>query len=241
MASTPTVARSSPGSGRYGPYLERGEDRASIPDEVPPDELTIERAIEILDAPSGDKILGTDAETGLTVLARAGRYGPYVQLGEPEEGSKEKPKTASLFKSMSLDDITLDQAVQLLTIPRTLGADPEDGEVIEALNGRYGPYVKKGSETRSLETEEEILTVTLEDALKLLAEPKKRGRRAAAPPLKEFGEDPVSGKKVVLKNGRFGPYVTDGETNGSLRKGDDPETITEERAFELLQMRRDRG
>ena len=226
--------------GRYGPYLERGEDRASIPDELPPDELTIEKATEVLDAPSGDKILGSDPETGLTVLARAGRYGPYVQLGEPEEGSKQKPKTASLFKSMSLDDVSLDQAIQLLTIPRTLGAD-EDGEVIEALNGRYGPYIKKGSETRSLETEEQILTVTLEEALALLAEPKKRGRRAAAPPLKEFGEDPVSGKKVVLKNGRFGPYVTDGETNGSLRVGDDPETITEERAFELLQMRRDRG
>lgn len=227
--------------GRYGPYLERGEDRASIPDEVPPDELTIERATEILDAPSGDKILGTDPETSLTVLARAGRYGPYVQLGESEEGSKVKPRTASLFKSMSLDDVTLDQAIELLKIPRTLGADPSDGEVIEALNGRYGPYVKKGSETRSLETEEQLLTVTLDEALKLLAEPKKRGRRAAAPPLKEFGEDPVSGKKVVLKNGRFGPYVTDGDTNGSLRQGDDPETITDERAFELLQMRRDKG
>lgn len=227
--------------GRYGPYLERGEDRASIPEEIPPDELTIERAGELLDAPSGDKILGTDPDSGLIVLARAGRYGPYVQLGEIEEGSKQKPKTASLFQTMSLDDISLDQALSLLTLPREVGVDPSDGEMIQALNGRYGPYLKKGSDTRSLEAEEQLFTVSLEDALKLYAEPKKRGRRAAAPPLKEFGEDPVSGKPVVVKKGRYGPYVTDGETNASLRTGDDPETLEEERAFELLQMRRDKG
>ena len=227
--------------GRYGPYLERGEDRASIPEELPPDELTIERAGELLDAPSGDKILGTDPESGLIVLARAGRYGPYVQLGEIEEGSKQRPKTASLFQTMSLDDISLDQALSLLTLPREVGVDPSDGEMIQALNGRYGAYLKKGSDTRSLEAEEQLFTVSLEDAVKLYAEPKKRGRRAAAPPLKEFGEDPVSGKPVVVKKGRYGPYVTDGETNASLRTGDDPETLEEGRAFELLQMRRDKG
>lgn len=231
--------------GRYGPYLERGEDRASIPESQAPDELTIEVATEYLNAPSGDTELGEDPETGLVVMARAGRFGPYVQLGEMDtekvKGKKaEKPKTSSLFKSMSLDEITLEDALKLLTLPRVVGADPEDGEVIEALNGRYGPYIKKGDETRSIETEEELFTITLEDCLALLAEPKKRGRRAAAPPLREFGEDPVSGKKVVCKTGRFGPYVTDGVTNASLRRGEEPETITEERAFDLLQMRRDK-
>ena len=190
-------------------------------------------------------MLGDDPETGLVVMARAGRFGPYVQLGELDtekvKGKKvEKPKTASLFKSMALDEITLEEALKLLTLPRMVGADPDDGEVIEALNGRYGPYIKKGDETRSIETEEELFTITLETALKLLSEPKQRGRRAAAPPLREFGEDPISGKKVVCKNGRFGPYVTDGITNASLRKGEEPETITEDRAFDLLQMRRDR-
>lgn len=142
---------------------------------------------------------------------------------------------------MSLDDITLDQALKLLTLPREVGVDPADNEMIEALNGRYGPYLKKGADTRSLENEDQLFTVTLEEALRLYAEPKKRGRRAAAPPLKEFGEDPVSGKKVVVKKGRYGPYVTDGETNASLRTGDDPESLEEERAFELLQLRRDKG
>ena len=189
--------------------------------------------------PSGDSVLGTDPESSLPVIAKAGRFGPYVQLGEMEEGSKEKPKTASLFKSMSLDDITLEQALKLLTLPRLLGPDPADDEPIEALNGRYGPYIRKGKESRSLETEEQLFTVTLEEALKLLAEPKRRrGQRAAAAPLKEFGNDPSSGKPVVLKSGRYGPYVTDGETNASLRKGDDQETLTEERAFDLIAERR---
>ncbi len=227
--------------GRYGPYLERGEDRASIPEDLPPDELTPERAGELLDAPSGDKILGTDPDTGLTVYARAGRYGPYVQLGEVEEGAKTKPKTASLFGSMTLDDLSLDQALELLTLPRVVGNHPDDDEEIVALNGRYGPYIKKGSDTRSLESEQQLLSITVDEAVALLAEPKKRGRRAAAPPLKEFGDDPVSGKPVTLKKGRYGPYVTDGVTNASLRTGDDPDSLESERAFELLQMRRDRG
>ena len=231
--------------GRYGPYLERGEDRASIPESEAPDELTIEKATELLNAPSSDTVLGDDPETGLVVMSRAGRFGPYVQLGEVDtekvKGKKiEKPKTSSLFESMSLEDITLEQALKLLTLPRVVGADPEDGEAIEALNGRYGPYIKKGSDTRSIEAEEELFTITLDESLKLLSEPKQRGRRAAAPPLREFGEDPVSGKRVLCKNGRFGPYVTDGVTNASLRRGEEPETITEERAFDLLQMRRDR-
>lgn len=227
--------------GQYGPYLQRGEDRASLPEELPPDELSVERATELLDAPSGDKILGTDPESGLTVLARAGRYGPYIQLGEIEEGSKKKPKTASLFKTMSLDDVTLDQAIELLKIPRVVGIDPEDDQEIQALNGRYGPYIKKGTDSRTIESEDQLLTITLEEAVAIFKEPKRRRGQQAAPPLKELGDDPVSGKPVVLKNGRFGPYVTDGITNGSLRKDDDPETITQERAFELLQMRRDRG
>ncbi len=229
-------------SGRYGPYVQRGEDTASLPDSVAPDELTIEMAEELLDAPSGDRELGSDPETGKPVLARAGRYGPYVQLGEVESGSKEKPKTASLFKTMSLDAVTLDQALRLLSQPRLVGEHPEDGEPITAQNGRYGPYLKKGKETRSLEDEEQIFTVTLEDAVARLAAPKqRRGRGAAAPPLKELGEDPASGKPVVVKEGRWGPYVTDGETNASLRTADSVETISLERATELLQARRDRG
>ena len=226
--------------GQYGPYLQRGEDRASIPEDLPPDELSIEKANELLDAPSGDKILGTDPTSGMTVLARAGRYGPYIQLGEIEEGSKKKPQTSSLFKSMSLDDVTLDQAIELLTLPRVVGIDPEDEGEIQALNGRYGPYLKKGTDSRSIETEEQLLTITLEEALEVFKQPKRRRGQTVQAPLKELGEDPVSGKPVVLKNGRFGPYVTDGTTNGSLRKGDDPETITNDRAYELLQMRRDR-
>ena len=225
--------------GRYGPYLERGEDRAGIPEDLPPDELTVDKALELLAMPNGDNVLGTDPATDLPVIAKAGRFGPYVQLGELEEGSKKKPKTASLFKSMSLDDITLEQALELLTLPRLLGADPADDEPIEALNGRYGPYIRKGNETRSIEAEEQLFTVTLDEALKLLAEPKRRrGQQAAAAPLKEFGNDPSSDKPVVLKSGRYGPYVTDGDTNASLRKGDDPETLTEDRAFELIAERR---
>lgn len=158
-----------------------------------------------------------------------------------EEGAKTKPKTASLFGSMTLDDLSLDQALELLTLPRVVGNHPDDDEEIVALNGRYGPYIKKGSDTRSLESEQQLLSITVDEAVALLAEPKKRGRRAAAPPLKEFGDDPVSGKPVTLKKGRYGPYVTDGVTNASLRTGDDPDSLESERAFELLQMRRDRG
>ena len=227
--------------GRYGPYLQRGDDRASIPEDLPPDELTLEKASELLSAPSGDRVLGADAE-GTPVIARAGRYGPYVQLGDTNGDAKQKPKTSSLFKSMSLETITLEDALKLLDLPRVVGVDPADGEEIAALNGRYGPYIKKGSDSRSLENEEQLFSTTLDEALALLAQPKRRrGQRAAAAPLKELGADPSSGKPIVLREGRFGPYVTDGETNASLQKDDSIDAITPDRAAELLRDRRARG
>jgi DNA topoisomerase I len=225
--------------GRYGPYLEREDKRVSIPDNLPPDELTLEMAEELLAKPSGDQELGVNPETGRTVVAREGRYGPYV-AELPPEGSDEKPRTSSLFKSMSLETVTLDEALRLLSLPRTLGE--VEGEEATAQNGRYGPYVQKGKETRSLESEEQLLTITLEEALELLSKPKERRRRGqAAGPLREIGPDPLSGKKIVVRSGRFGPYVTDGETNASLRRGDDPDTVTMERATELLAERRAKG
>jgi DNA topoisomerase-1 len=227
--------------GRYGPYLERDGQRASVPEELAPDELTVEKAEELLSQPSGDRELGIHPETGLPIVARTGRYGPYVTEVLPED-SKEKPRTASLFKTMSLDTIELDDAVRLLEIPRVVGVD-EDGEEVVARNGRYGPYVQKGKESRSLESEEQLFTIDLPGALALIAQPRqRRGQQAAAmKPLRELGTDPVGGKEIVLKEGRFGPYVTDGETNASLRKGDDPETVTLDRAVELLAERRAKG
>ncbi|MEZ4337906.1 MAG: topoisomerase C-terminal repeat-containing protein, partial [Sandaracinaceae bacterium] len=228
--------------GRYGPYLERADGaRASVPDDQLPDELTLERAVELLEKPSDDRQLGTDPETGEPVLAKAGRWGPYVQLGEGGADKKEKPRTASLFKTMSLETVSLEEALKLLSLPRTVGVG-EDGEPVLALNGRYGPYLQKGKETRSLASEDQIFTVSMEEALKILAEPKRRGQRgASAEPLKTLGDDPVSGKPIVVKEGRFGPYVTDGETNQSLLKGDTIEEMTTERAAELLARRRERG
>jgi DNA topoisomerase-1 len=233
--------------GRYGPYVQVGEDgsegvqKASLPEDLAPDELSVEKAVELANAPSGDRVLGQDPVTGYDVVAKAGRYGPYVSLVLPE-GSKDKPPTASLFKTMDLETITLEQALKLMTLPRVLGE--HEGEDVTAQNGRYGPYVSKGKESRSLETEEQLFDITLEQALALLAQPKQYGRKAAAPkpPLKELGPDPVTGGKMVVKEGRFGPYVTDGEgTNASLRKGDDIENLTDERAAELLAERRARG
>jgi DNA topoisomerase-1 len=226
--------------GRYGTYLERDGQRANVPEAVAPDELTVEYAEELLAKPSGDRVLGLDPRSGLQIVAKDGRYGPYVTEILPE-GSKEKPRTASLFKSMSLDTVTIDQALELLTLPRVLGV--VDGEEVVASNGRYGPYVKKGSETRSIESEEQLLSISLDDAIAVLAQPKQRGRRsgAAAGPLRELGVDPATEKPVVVRDGRFGPYVTDGETNATLRKGDDVETITLERASELLADKRARG
>jgi DNA topoisomerase I len=226
--------------GRYGPYLERDGQRASVPDELAPDELTLEKAEELLAQPSGDRELGTDPATGLAITARTGRYGPYVTEVLPED-SKEKPRTASLFKTMSLDTVTLEDALKLLQLPRVVGVAP-DGEEVVARNGRYGPYVQKEKESRSIESEEQLFTISLDDALALLAQPRqRRGQRAATKPLRELGTDPVGGGEIVLKEGRFGPYVTDGETNASLRKGDDPETVTLDRALELLTERRAKG
>ncbi|NMO38380.1 type I DNA topoisomerase [Streptomyces sp. GMY01] len=237
--------------GRYGPYIERGEkdteehQRADIPDDLAPDELSVELAEELLAKPSGDFELGTDPATGHTIVAKAGRYGPYVTEvlpeGTPKTGKNAvKPRTASLFKSMSLDTVTLDDALKLMSLPRVVGTDAE-GQEITAQNGRYGPYLKKGTDSRSLQSEDQLFTITLEEALAIYAQPKQRGRAAAKPPLKELGEDPVSGKPVVVKDGRFGPYVTDGETNATLRSGDSVETITPERGFELLAEKRAKG
>ncbi len=225
--------------GRYGPYLQRGEDRVSLPEDVLPDELTVSAAQELLSAPSGDRLLGTDPATGAEVLAKAGRYGPYVtSVGTDGDSSR----TASLLSSMSLETVTLEEALPLLRLPRVLGPDPVDGEEVVAGNGRYGPYVKKAGDFRSLTSEDQLFTVSLEEALAILAAPKtRRGQRTAATPLRDLGADPVTGKPMVIREGRFGPYVTDGETNASLRKGDDIEGLTDERGAELLAERRARG
>lgn len=251
--------------GKYGPYLEEaapaaGEEtprRASVPEELAPDELTVEKARELLETqPEGDLVLGEDPSTGTTIVAKNGRYGPYVTelLPEPELdeslsaaarkralAAQPKPRTASLLKSMQLATVTLEDALRLLSLPRVVGKDPETGEEITAQNGRYGPYLKKGTDSRTLPSEEAMFDITLEDALKIYAEP-KRGRGATATaPLRELGDDPVSGKPVVVKDGRFGPYVTDGETNATLRKDDAVESVTIERAAELLAEKRARG
>jgi DNA topoisomerase-1 len=262
--------------GRYGPYVEElvpaGVDlatgeladgaevpstprRATITDDIAPDEMTPEKARELLEVAADDgKVLGTDPETGREIIARAGRYGPYVtEVIEDDDAAaagadkpkakktaKVKPRTASLFKDMELATLDLESALKLLSLPRVVGADAE-GVEITAQNGRYGPYLKKGTDSRSLTTEQQLFDITLDEALAIYAQPKQRGRAAAAPPLKELGADPVSGKPVVVKDGRFGPYVTDGETNATLRKDDDPEAITPERGFELLAEKRAKG
>ncbi len=252
--------------GRYGPYVEEtvpagvdsatgelaegatGESRrATINDDIAPDEMTPEKARELLEAAADDgRVLGQDPETGRDIVAKAGRYGPYVTEVLPEEvanlkgKAKVKPRTASLFKDMDLASLDLDTALRLLSLPRVVGQDPESGDDITAQNGRYGPYLKKGTDSRSLQTEDQLFTVTLEEALAVYAQPKQRGRAAAAP-LKELGDDPVSGKPMVVKEGRFGAYVTDGETNATLRKDDEPESITPERGAELLAEKRARG
>jgi DNA topoisomerase-1 len=224
--------------GKFGPYLQRGEETASIPEDIPPDELTIPMAIELLTAPSQDRTLGSHPETGDPVYLKNGRFGPYIQMGEMDDG-KDKPPTASLFKDMDPTSVTLDDALLLLSLPRVVGTD-DDGEEILALNGRYGPYIKKGKETRSLDTERQILSVTLDEAKALLAEPKK-GRRGAATVLKELGEDPETGAAMTIKDGRYGPYVTDGTTNASIPRGDSPEEVTPERGSQLLAERRAKG
>ncbi|MGN6610426.1 MAG: type I DNA topoisomerase [Angustibacter sp.] len=264
--------------GRYGPYVEvPGEDgeprRATVPDDVPPDELTVERARELLTM-GGDegRVLGDDPASGRTIVVKAGRYGPYVteliedddepaaeEAAEPETTeTTEKPKktakkaakkaaakprgrTASLFKDMSPETVTLEDALRLLSLPRVVGVDPESGEEITAQNGRYGPYLKKGTDSRSLASESQLFDLSLEEALAIYAQPKRGRGQAATAPLRELGADPVSGGPVVVKDGRFGPYVTDGEVNATLRKDDDPASITLERAAELLADKRARG
>jgi DNA topoisomerase-1 len=234
--------------GRYGPYVQRGPDgeessqRASVPEDMAPDELTVEKAEELLAAPSGDRDLGTHPESGLPVVAKAGRYGPYVTEVLPDDAAKNaKPRTGSLLATMSLDTVTLDDALRLLSLPRVVGADPADGVEITAQNGRYGPYLKKGTDSRSLDNEEQMFDITLDQALAIYAQPKQRGRRAAAAPLKELGNDPTTGLPVVVKEGRFGAYVTDGESNATLRKADSVESVTIERAAELLAEKRAAG
>jgi DNA topoisomerase I len=241
--------------GRYGPYLERFNgkaERATLPDDLPPDELTPEVAEQLFATPVEGRVLGTDPASGNTIVVKEGRYGPFVTelLAEapgkgPDKGPDKgaKPRTSSLFKAQSPDTITLDEALQLLSLPRVVGIDPASGEEITAQNGRYGPYLRRGTDSRSLESEEQLFTVTLEQALRLYAEPKKRGRMAAASaaPLRELGTDPVSGQPMVVRDGRFGPYVTDGEINASLRKSDTVAGLTDERAAELLAEKRAKG
>jgi DNA topoisomerase-1 len=243
--------------GRYGPYMERatGEtddegkpktQRANLPEDLPPDELTAEIAEQLFSVPQEGRTLGTDPVTGHEIVAKEGRFGPYVTelLSEEEAAAtkkaKTKPRTGSLFKSMSVESVTLDDALKLLSLPRLVGKDPDSGDEITAQNGRYGPYLKKGTDSRSLTSEDQLFTVTLDEALEIYKQPKQRGRGAAAktPPLRELGKDTATDNPMVIKDGRFGPYVTDGETNASLRKGDSVEEITDERASELLAERR---
>ncbi|GLY88400.1 DNA topoisomerase 1 [Actinoallomurus iriomotensis] len=237
--------------GRYGPYLDRDGQRVNIPEDIAPDELTAEKAEELFAQPSGDRELGVDPGTGHVVIAKTGRFGPYVTEVLPDDApgsgaggrgknTPAKPRTASLLGSMSLDTVTLDDALKLLSLPRLLG--DLDGEPVTAQNGRFGPYLKKGTDSRSLQSEDQLFTVTLEEAKEIFAQPKQRGRgrAASAPPLRELGEDTGTGRQIVVKEGRFGPYVTDGETNASLRKGDEVESITVQRALELLAERREK-
>jgi DNA topoisomerase-1 len=226
--------------GKYGPYIRCGEQTAGIPDSMAPDELTVDVALEILARPKFEDPIG-EIE-GFPVFKKTGKYGPYVQWGTMDEPpiGLEKPKMVSLFKDMTVETTTFEDAERLLSLPRTVGHDPADGEIITAQNGRYGPYINKGKDSRTLETEAEIFSVSIDEALAKLAEPRVYGKRGPAkPPLREFGVDPVSGKAVVAKDGKFGVYVTDGETNASLTRGDRLEYVTPERAFELLAIRRD--
>ncbi len=231
--------------GKFGPYVQRGEggtgNTASIPDDIPPDELTVDKAVHYIEeSAKGPVSLGDDPETGLPVYVLNGRFGAYVQLGEMVDG-EEKPKRGSLFSNMTPETITLDEALKLLSLPRVVGVDPADQVEITVQNGRYGPYLKKEKDSRSLESEQQLFDITLEECLKILSQPKTRRGQVVKPPLRELGEDPDTGKQMIIKDGRFGPYVTDGETNASLRKGDTVEEITDERAAELLAIRRAAG
>jgi DNA topoisomerase-1 len=258
--------------GKYGPYLEvidpaKPDERGrivNVPEDLAPDELTAEKAQELIDAPvAGDRVLGENPENGRVIVVKDGRYGPYVQENLPEEepvvdeatgevveapkkktAKKDapKPRTGSLFRSMSVDTVDLETALKLLSLPRLVGTDPESGDEITAQNGRYGPYLKKGTDSRSLETEQQIFDVTLDEALAIYAQPKYgAGSRRAASALAEFDADPVSGKPIRVRDGRFGPYVTDGETNVTIPRGQKPEDITFEIAVQMLADKRAKG
>lgn len=229
--------------GRYGTYVEDEEGRrANVADDLPPEELTIDLARELLAKPVGEEHeLGIDPATSRMIIAKNGRFGPYVtEILEEDAPKSAKPRTASLFSSMNVDTVNLEQALELMSLPRVVGQDVDGGD-ITAQNGRYGPYLKKGTDSRSLESEDQIFSITLEEAQAIYAQPKQRGRAAAKPPLKDLGADPASGRPMMIKDGRFGPYVTDGEINATLRRGDDVETITSERAAELLAEKRAKG
>jgi DNA topoisomerase-1 len=230
--------------GRYGPYIERDVDgeiqRASVPEDVAPDELTVAKAEELFAHQGGDeRSLGKHPDTGFEIVAKAGRFGPYVTEVLPED-AKDKPRTASLFKSMQLETVSLEDAVRLMSLPRVVGVAP-DGEEITAQNGRYGPYLKKGTDSRTLDSEDQLLDIGLDAALAIYAEPKRGRGRTATPPLKELGVDPVSEKAIVIKAGRFGEYITDGVTNVTIPRGDSVEDMTHERAVELLADKRAKG
>ncbi|WP_062466084.1 type I DNA topoisomerase [Demequina maris] len=231
--------------GKYGPYLERERDgekqTASVPDELAPDELTVAKAEELLANQGGDeRVLGQHPVSGLDIVAKAGRFGPYVTEVLPED-AKGRPKTASLFKSMDLETVSLEDALKLMSLPRVVGVDPATNEEITAQNGRFGPYLKKGTDSRTIESEQQLLDITLDEALAIYAQPKRGRGRAATPPLKEFGEDPTSGKPIVAKSGRFGDYITDGVTNVTIPKTESVESVTPERAIELLAEKRAKG
>jgi DNA topoisomerase-1 len=239
--------------GRYGAYLQEGQGDnrkfANIPEGLAPDELTLQKAIELLAAPSGERELGVDPSTGLQVIAKSGRFGPYITEVFPEvvteDGKKPRkkkdaptPKTASLLSTMTLDTITIDDALKLLSLPRTLGVDSDTGEEITVQNGRYGPYLKRGTDSRTLTSEDQLFSIDLNEAVEIYKQPKVRRRGVAKPPLKELGVDPETKKPIIIKDGRFGMYVTDGDTNATLRRGDTVEAMTIERALELLAGRR---
>lgn len=220
--------------------VARGEEMAAVPEGTTPDEVTVEKALELLKT-GQERQLGADPETGEAIVVKTGRFGPYVQAALPEEDAKKKPRTASLLKSMSPQTVTLEEALRLLSLPRTLGADPETGDEITVQNGRYGPYAKRGAESRSLESEEQLFVLTLDEAVALFKEPKRRRGQTATGPLRELGIDPATEKPIVVKDGRYGPYCTDGETNASVPRGETAESLTFERAVELLAERRAAG
>jgi DNA topoisomerase-1 len=243
--------------GRYGAYVQQGQGDerkfANIPEGTAPDEMNLAHAEELLAKPSGERELGIDPETGYPIIAKSGRYGAYIteiipepepvinpKTGKPKRIKKAdlpKPKTASLFSSMNLDTITYEDALKLLSLPRVLGTN-DKGDEITVQNGRYGPYLKAGTDSRTLSSEDQIFTITLDEALDIYSKPKERRRGVAKPPLKDFGIDPTTGKHILVKDGRFGMYITDGETNATLRRGDTLEALDLDRANELLAGRR---